>query len=595
MILLFPARFFDALIYFFLPQVNIIILRLIQKRNLRHRMVGRTVIIGDIPWVAQAADAFFSKLFACSYSIAGLNVLHGNPADHLVHRHTHRIVRGSLLLVGRPDGRLSGLTSAEATVCLSVNQASSIQSLGSTCESITIGHNPSPLSLTARDIFLETHRPQFLCERVLATVDVEKMRTRTTTYFEEESASFYIEAGPRGDEKKKPRRWVPSTPRSNRSYRKLPGSKSPGSGSFRRLRLSGSRGRGSSGANALCQQSSISSTTPEGDVTESPMTPHRTTNALLGAYAGLRKQASEHRRLTHVTIEEQIVEELIEKKSAASDLRRIFDSMDADGSGEIDRDECLRAFKQIDSTLSKAQIIKIFDEFDVNRDGFLDFDEFMQLARMSKVKLARQINTVDRDANGLLSIVPSSESFFGEDLRKSAPTSISSFAMSKGQHFAMELYESRIASMQRFVAMCVIGHTMAKKVRDFFPRWSCGLFGYNMDRTQSIMRIATTASPVSGADLRERMERLRLVRTIHNSIRTITNCWLRYKDKKVRRLLKAHSKRELQQKQSQGKFKIPFVPNLYADSGEEKPSPSFGFQRDDQTDSNRPELRSVPI
>jgi len=141
----------------------------------------RTVVVGDCPWVAQAAEAFLSKIFACSYSIAGLNVLSGNPADHFVHRHTHRVVRGSLLICGRPDGRLPALTSLEgvciasksllllffidvishqfylttsfhpyssASTCLSVNQASSIQSLGGTCESITIGHNRSKLPLS---------------------------------------------------------------------------------------------------------------------------------------------------------------------------------------------------------------------------------------------------------------------------------------------------------------------------------------------------------------------------------------------------------------------------------------------------------------
>lgn len=81
------TRFFDALIYFFLPQINIIIIRLFQGRNLRHRMTGRSVVVGDIPWVAQSVDAFLSKIFARSYSIAGLNVLSGNPADHLVHRY----------------------------------------------------------------------------------------------------------------------------------------------------------------------------------------------------------------------------------------------------------------------------------------------------------------------------------------------------------------------------------------------------------------------------------------------------------------------------------------------------------------------------
>ena len=110
--------------------------------------------------VAQSAEAFLSKIFARSYSIAGLNVLSGNPSDHLVHRHTHRVVRGSLLVCGRPDGRLTALTSAECAVNLSVNQASSIQSLGGTCESITIGHNPSKLGLTKMNIALPTYRPK---------------------------------------------------------------------------------------------------------------------------------------------------------------------------------------------------------------------------------------------------------------------------------------------------------------------------------------------------------------------------------------------------------------------------------------------------
>ena len=109
------------------------------------------MVIGDpCPWVAQSAEAFLSKIFACSYSIAGLNVLSGNPADHLVHRHTHRVVRGSLFVCGRPDSRLTALTTLDASTCLAVNQASSIQSLGGTCESITIGHNGAKLPLSFR-------------------------------------------------------------------------------------------------------------------------------------------------------------------------------------------------------------------------------------------------------------------------------------------------------------------------------------------------------------------------------------------------------------------------------------------------------------
>ena len=129
-------------------------------------MVGRTVLIGDIPWVAHSAEAFLTKVFATSYSIAGLNVMSGNPSDHLVYRHAHRVVRGTLAIFGRPDGRLSGLSTAEAAVCLSANQISSIQSRGGTCETITLGHNPFKLGLALGGIFLKRHRPLFLCERL---------------------------------------------------------------------------------------------------------------------------------------------------------------------------------------------------------------------------------------------------------------------------------------------------------------------------------------------------------------------------------------------------------------------------------------------
>ena len=106
-----------------------------------------------------------AKLFALSYSIATVSVASGNPTDHLVHRHTHRVVRGGLLAVGRPDGRLNALTSAENAASLSLSQASSIQNMMVTCESITVGHNPHKLSLSAGGVFLPGLRRLFLCEK----------------------------------------------------------------------------------------------------------------------------------------------------------------------------------------------------------------------------------------------------------------------------------------------------------------------------------------------------------------------------------------------------------------------------------------------
>ena len=47
---------------------------------------------------------------------------------------------------------------------------------------------------------------------------------------------------------------------------------------------------------------------------------------------------------------------------------------------------------------------------------------------------------------------------------------------------------------------------MGLRVQNFWTYMSFGLLGYDMSRTHSIMRIATTASPVSGAAVRGRMQ-----------------------------------------------------------------------------------------
>ena len=49
--------------------------------------------------------------------------MHGaSGLDHFVHRFTHRVVRGLLIAVGRPDGRLCCLAKSEAAVLLSAKQ-----------------------------------------------------------------------------------------------------------------------------------------------------------------------------------------------------------------------------------------------------------------------------------------------------------------------------------------------------------------------------------------------------------------------------------------------------------------------------------------
>lgn len=470
----------------------ILVLRIIEGRNLRHRMVGRTVVIGDCPWVSQCAEAFLGKIFACSYSIAGCGVLSGNPTDHLVHRHTHRVVRGSLLLCGRPDGRLSALTSLETSVCLSINQASSIQSIGGTCESVTIGHNPFQLPLSKKAIFLDRSRPMFLCERMLGEMDlkaiVAKRRTKT------------IDFGP------------------------------------------GSKKKRQSGTSKIKAEELTSNT---GGIDSDS----RSAAALQGAYHNLAKEASKGESCRHVSVAveatqqdplEDILQQAIIERQRAKNMRNVFNDMDEDGNGKLNADEFIKKYYLVDGTLSRDQVYKIFLEADRDNSGYIDYDDFLRIADMPALQMLRTLQTINRPRS-LLQVEASSELYFGEQLRGEAERSVGLLSIEQSQHFSMELYEGRIASMQRFVAMTVMFHEMGKKVENFFSKYTFGLLGYRYDRTHSIMRIATTASPVSGADVRERTHLLKLTTKVKRSLEVVTFAWQRYRQKQqeeaVRRVL----------------------------------------------------------
>ncbi|KAK1740349.1 hypothetical protein QTG54_009299 [Skeletonema marinoi] len=488
------TRFFDSLIYFWLPQINVMILRIIQGRNKRHRMVGRTVVIGDpCPWVAQSAEAFLSKIFACSYSIAGLNVLSGNPADHLVHRHTHRVVRGSLLVCGRPDGRLTALTTLEASTCLAVNQASSIQSIG------------------AKAIFLESFRPQFLCEKLLVESEVKSADMSLT-------ATGNLKVGPS-------------------AFNETSTGKSSSGFSFRQKSSIATSGDALSTSQRLkmliTRRGSAQTTSGSDDGLDS--TSHRSSAALIGAYANMEKEAKSRasRVGDHNKFDiDGIIEEMIKERKGVDKYRKIFEEIDADGSGELDFDEFVEAYKKINPDVSLPQLEQMFKEADLDGGGTLDFDEFVEMAKLPQVEVLGKLSVKNRDDRGLAQVMPSEERYFGEELRKTAPKGTGAFLMSQSQHLVMELYESRIASMQRFVAMTVMFHQMGSRVQNFFPNISFGYLGYRMDRTHSIMRIATTASPVSGADVRDRMVELLLRHKIQKAVTLFSRKYVEWRNAK---------------------------------------------------------------
>ena len=99
--------------------------------------VGLTPPMGYSSWNDCASEVteeriknITTHLISTGLAAKGFVQVNVDGPDHLVHRHTHRVVRGALLAVGRPDGRMHSLASAEAATLLSVKQVSSTQSLG---------------------------------------------------------------------------------------------------------------------------------------------------------------------------------------------------------------------------------------------------------------------------------------------------------------------------------------------------------------------------------------------------------------------------------------------------------------------------------
>jgi hypothetical protein len=134
----------DIIIYIFGPWFWTLGLRWLQGRPLLARTGKRTLVLGDTPWVSSTLENYVSKLFSLSYGIATLEVHRADPQDDLVHRFAHRVVRGTLLFLGVPDGRWGARQQNQANaVILSGRQAHGIRHLGAGPEIVALGTHPA--------------------------------------------------------------------------------------------------------------------------------------------------------------------------------------------------------------------------------------------------------------------------------------------------------------------------------------------------------------------------------------------------------------------------------------------------------------------
>ena len=274
----------------------------------------------------------------------------------------------------------------------------------------------------------------------------------------------------------------------------------------------------------------------------------RSAAALLGSFRNFQEGELENNQVGNETSEEQdgseemsvdvVVAAAIEDRKWSDRVRNLFEAFDLDNDGLLREEEYVLGWKRLHTgDVSEDELRSQFQIADEDGTGSLNYAEFHKLLmnnyawESSLVKIPPS----HRDRRGLIQIEPSREKYFGEMLRKynaGKSGQTLNFTLARGQEQAMLLYESRIGSLQRFVAMVVLFHEMGRRVERFFARISFGLLAYRMDRTHSIMRIATTATPVSGSDVRQQMQQLRLLKRVKQSVRVISRAWLSYKERK---------------------------------------------------------------
>ena len=653
----------DSIIYIFLPIWTAWCLRLIQGRPLMHRVAGRTLLIGDVPWVAQCTEAFVSKLFALSYSIADLQVWSANPQDHLVHRFTHRVRRGSLLAIGRPDARLNGLTSADSMIHLAINQACAIENLGANCECFTLGHHAHKIDLTNACLVLPTVRPKFLCEllldaaskdrsahggsgilsraheitpkerwrgalqshRVQQAATVAKM-TREKTGLAHGRGRGHALGGSNGFPNGLRSGALPGEDVANqRRHGNFGGaihSKSPPAARSKgKLNLPSIQKTAALEAawdkpidsaetfvkqnlnpNYLADPVSFRSiiarragkglsilmgtTSPSDDKSKSPEDTQRSQES---AAAGSTQRSPGAQwtcsSCSQASTSESTSESPLGMRGPSPVGMRgpstVTDESD-EGSFKNGPSGGSKSFKQRSGALLKAvvsaakqskraQSIDMLDTVGEQVGGSTALmGKLSQLQTKSHATTRQMLDDItDSDtmdysapaARALMSIHAIEQPYVGAWMRK--PHRRAEYPsvgdMMDRQRNVQVLYETRLASLQRFVGFLVLFHTMAKKVQDFWSFVSFGWLSYDMSRSQSMLRVATTASPVSGSDVREQILALEQLET---------HAWA---SQRIRTNLYKHAMRNRMLKSM--RHKVPKAGNLSKDrqNGQEIP------------------------
>ena len=183
----------DIAVYIFGAWLWTLAIRYFQGRKLFARMGKRTLIIGDVTWVNQLLEAYVSKLFALSYGIATIEVHGDNPQDSLLHSFGHRVVRGTLILLGIPDGRHGRYQQeTETAAILTGKQANGIRNFNVGAEIIAMSSNKAIANDFTKALILDSNNDSiyFRSTTPEQKEQIEKLRESCFGSFQRLLASY---------------------------------------------------------------------------------------------------------------------------------------------------------------------------------------------------------------------------------------------------------------------------------------------------------------------------------------------------------------------------------------------------------------------
>ncbi|KAK9795508.1 hypothetical protein WJX73_001295 [Symbiochloris irregularis] len=93
----------------------------------------------------------------------------------------------------------------------------------------------------------------------------------------------------------------------------------------------------------------------------------------------------------------------LQAEARQDDLKQLFDRIDVDGNGQLDRSELQSALSELGLPCSSDYLGEMLEQYDENHDGAVDFTEFEHYVAKRRGTMERAFDKMDKDKSGTIS------------------------------------------------------------------------------------------------------------------------------------------------------------------------------------------------